>query len=396
MFDVAALLVVGTVAIVVAALVGEYLGGSKLRGLLALGVFIRLIGSTLRVEVNTRFYNALGDSGGYFERGVYYADALLAGDIDSFLTYQGNWWGTQFVRWITSIIVLLTGGNYRASMFAFSLFSFAGLVLIGRAYERASGEKSRTFLTALLLWPSLAYWPASIGKDTVMILALGLTVYGYVGRGDRMRVLHMIAGIGLATCVRPHVAGAFAASVAFAEVSRPTTEPRRNQPRRIGSLFIALAVASVSIYNGLSQLTGGDVDFVTVTEEFQFRADRTVKGGSAIAASSGFSSIPTAFVNVLFRPFPWEAHHIFALVSGLEMWLLWALLLYRYRGFAVVMRNLRRSRFLAFSLPIVVAMTLMYGMAFSNLGIIARQRVIILPFFFAIIALSRRAGKNTI
>lgn len=389
MFDFAILFLLALIACIVAAAVGQRLGGRRMSGILVLGVLARLLGSTLRVEVAERVYNRVGDAYVYFAYGARYSGQLLSGDFALFSDYTGRWWGSVFIRWVTGLVMVVTGQHYRAVMFAFSMFSFVGLVLIACAYSNALQRRADTFTVAVALWPSLCFWPASIGKDTLMILALGLTTYGFVGRSERIRLVPLVFGFALAACIRPHVAGALVAAAGFAEWARLD---RRRGRGTAALLFAVVAGAAVTVYSGLTQLTGGDLDLESVREQIEFRSTQTQSGGSAISIARGLSSIPMAFVNVLLRPFPWEAHHIFALFASLEVWTMWALVLARRREALRIVRSWRSSRLVAFAIPTVLMITLLYGVAFSNLGIIARQRVIILPFVFVLIALTRTRG----
>jgi hypothetical protein len=47
-----------------------------------------------------------------------------------------------------------------------------------------------------------------------------------------------------------------------------------------------------------------------------------------------------------------------------------------------------------FAFPLVMGISLMYGLAFANLGIISRQRSIILPFMLTLLAAGRLGRKQ--
>jgi len=88
------------------------------------------------------------------------------------------------------------------------------------------------------------------------------------------------------------------------------------------------------------------------------------------------------------RPFPWEATGISAFSSA-EIWIFWVLVFRRRRDIVVAMRGWRENRFLVFAYPVGISLALLYGLAFSNLGIIARQRVVVLPFLLSLLAVSQ-------
>ena len=84
-------------------------------------------------------------------------------------------------------------------------------------------------------------------------------------------------------------------------------------------------------------------------------------------------------MTVLLRPFLWEAHNLQAMFAALES-LLWLGLGWRGRRvFLERVRHLREQPWLGFSVIYSLILILALGSA-SNFGIIARQRVSILPF----------------
>jgi hypothetical protein len=375
---------VGLIALGVGALWAQGSLPEPLRMLLLAGIGLRLVGATARLEVIEQVYSGVGDAKTYFDYGVMYADQLRSFDF-AFLTGEGTiqnrWWGTQFIRSVTAIVVLLTGESYRAAFLVFALLAFTGLVLCVRAFGAALGkEKEVTFARWVWLWPSLWFWPSSIGKEALMLFAVGLTFWGYAGSKSSLKWVWLGAGLLVAGAIRPHIAGVLACCVVAAESIRPGSLGLR----RFGGLVAAVAVALLTVSMGLEQLGLDDADMEGVQEQFEFRSDQTVRGGSRIEVNRGPAAIPMAFVTILMRPFPWEAQGV-ALLSSAEMTLFWLLVINRGRTVASFVGAWRRSSFMRLAVPTVFAVSLMYGLAFANLGIIARQRAIILPFLLSLL-----------
>ncbi len=365
-------------------LVGRAIGGSVGR-LLPWALVARLLGSVARYEVLERFYSGVGDAKRYFGYGMIHAADLRSLDF-SFLAppETRHWWGTRFVENVSAFVVLLVGDNIRSVFLAFSLFSLAGATLCALAFRNA-GHDERGYASWVLLWPSLCFWPSSIGKDAIMMLGVGLAAYGYVGLRDRIRLVPLGLGVALLTCIRPHIAVLVGFALVAAELLGSTQ--RQGGWWRV-SLMVGLGVAAAVI--GLSQF-GLDVsDLEGIQEQFEAGAARTAKGGSAIARSTGLAAIPMALVNSLMRPFPWEAHHVFALFASLEVWAFWTYLMLRRKALRAALMGWRQDRMLRFSLPVGLLLAFFYGLAMSNMGIIARQRVVILPFLFVLVAIRHR------
>lgn len=383
MADWLAFAVLGVLALVGGGLWAQRFLSPKLAGLFIAGLALRLLGSTARLGVIREVYSGVGDSTMYFEFGRSYAESIRSLDFGFALGWgsiNGQWWGTQFIRTITGFVVFFTGESLRAGFLAFSLFAFLGLVLCVLAFGVVFGEEAELkFARWVWLWPSLCFWPSSIGKDALMLLGAGITLWGYIGKG-RSRWLVVVGGLALLGAIRPHVAAVTACALLAAEFFGPGTFT----VRRMLGVVVAGVIALYSIRTGLTQMGLGDSDIEGVTEHFEMRAGRTEQGGSKIATTSGLASLPMAFINVLARPFLWEAHGI-ALLSALEMTVFWVIVLSRWRTAWPFFKDWRSNPFTRFGIVFVIGMALMYGLAFSNLGIIARQRSIILPYLLTLV-----------
>ncbi len=88
---------------------------------------------------------------------------------------------------------------------------------------------------------------------------------------------------------------------------------------------------------------------------------------------------------MLFRPFPWEAHNLQALIAAGEIVIIWGLIWYRRRELAAALAMWRQHRMLRFAIPFVCLYVVGLGMNLSNLGLVARQRVLVYPFLFLIV-----------
>lgn len=366
----------------------------ELSNLFVLGLVLHMVGSVARLQVIEQVYSGVGDAKAYFEAGRMFADQARNLDFGFVLgegTMNGQWWGTQFIRSLTTFVVILTGDSLQAGFLTFALFAFAGLVLCARAFGAACGPKAEVvFARWVWLWPSLCFWPSSIGKDALMVLGAGLAAYGYVGNGTSRRWLYLAAGIALCGAIRPHVAAVVAGSVLAAESM--TRGPFGNL-RRVAGLLLATGIAAYSVRAGLDQLGLGEADLDGVQEMFDFRAGQTEQGGSRIAVASGWSAVPMALITIMARPFPWEAKGI-QLLSAAEMTLFWAIAAFQWRPIWNFLKNWRQNAFVRLALPLVFGISLMYGLAFANLGIIARQRSIILPFMLVLLAAIRLGGRQ--
>jgi hypothetical protein len=355
--------------------------------LLILAVALRIVGALARYEVLFGYYGGSGDAAKYFSDSLPVSDELQSFEVSpfsaSFWAGDGRWWGTPFLEKVSSLALALIGPTLRGEFLVFSLLAFAGLVAIARAFGRVQPERAVTFAAWIWLWPSLWFWPSSVGKEAVIMLAMGIATLGYVGTRGRIRWGLLLAGIGLAFCIRPHVAAVLAMAVLAAHW---LASWQRATPRRVLEAAAALAVFVFALFRMSGALGLEQPDVESVRDLVEWQQGQTLQGGSNIGGVPvSVAGIPMAFVNIWMRPFPWEARNATSLVSALEIVAFWWLVWRRRRETLVAFRHWRRHRLLRFSLPLLVTYTLMIGIAFGNLGIIARQRAPIFPFMLVFV-----------
>jgi hypothetical protein len=376
---------------------------ARLAQLLMLALVLKLFGSLVRYWIAIHVYEGVADAIQYHQVGADLARRFAAGHFDTGLSSLSS---TDFIRFFTGVIYTVTGPSIYAGFLLYSWLAFWGMFFLYQAFTIAVPDGNRRSYARLLFFlPSMLYWPSSIGKEAWMLFALGLAAKGtarlLTGRTWGGLVLAG-TGLWLATLVRPHVGGMAALGLLVAYLlARP--------PRRLGmlgaviklfGLAVLLVVAVVLLGQIQRYLLDKGIDPAEgVNSVLAESARRTSGGGSGFQAPSTSTSLlglPYATVTILFRPFPFEAHNAQAAVIALESTLLLCLTVARSRTIWRAVRHLRRWPYVAF----VVVYTAGFVVAFasiSNFGILVRERVQLLPFFFVLLAVPggrRRHGPS--
>jgi hypothetical protein len=370
----------------------------RIAKLLMLALVLKLFGSLVRYWVAIYVYDGVADAVQYHQVGESLAMRFRAGNFDTGLASLSS---TDFIRFFTGVIYTVTGPSIYAGFLLYSWLAFWGMFLMYRAFTIAvPGGNRRSYARLLFFLPSMLYWPSSIGKEAWMLFGLGLAAYGTARllTGRTWGGL-AFAGIGLylATLVRPHVGGMAALGMLVAYLlARP--------PRRLGmlgsvvklfGLAVLLAVAVVMLGQIQEYLLSKGIDPAEgVNSVLAESARRTGGGGSEFQASSTSTSLvglPYATVTILFRPFLFEAHNAQAAVTALESALLLGLTIARSRSIWRAVRHLRRWPYVAYVLVYTAGFVVAFA-SIANFGILARERVQLLPFFFVLLAVptSRR------
>ena len=371
--------------------------------LLLMGVALRIFGSTARYELIFRFYGGLGDAVAYYYEGLNYAQQIWSQPFlpfsVSYWTSRGTWWGTSFLEHVSGIVIAVIGPSLRAEFVVFSMLALVGLALIAQAFAATQPDPAcrLRFSTWLLLWPSLWFWPSSVGKEGILMLAIGLATVGYAGRAGRIRWVLLLSGIALAFALRPHVALVLA--IATLAANWLESWGGRIGMRQLIEAVVAIALTVIAL-NGMREQFGlQEADLEGVVEFVEYRAGQTLQGGSNIGAVPvGPQGVPLAIINVWMRPFPWEVHNMTSAIAAAELVLFWYLVWQRRREVRLAFQRWRRHRLIRFAIPMLITYTIMIGMTFGNLGLIARQRVLVFPFMLLIVAaapaLQRRVGAK--
>lgn len=361
---------------------------SWLGPLLVVALGAKLVGTLARYVVAYVVYNGAADA----ERYNLYAASHYELWRDGFIQWEwGGKQGTQYMELITTFIYTAVGPSPLAGFVIFASLAFWGQFLAYRAFRIAlpKGDGKRYALLVFLL-PSMLYWPSSIGKESWLLLFVGITALGaarFFGRHPGALPLLFVGAAGTAI-VRPHMAVLLFAAIIVAQLFRPTSAKSTGILAKIGGLVVMGAAAAFLTTQAAAFLGIDDLDWQAVSESIDWAGGQTQQGGSA------FSPVPigspwgvlAAVVTILFRPFPWEAGNVQMLGQSLEGLLLLALTVRAWPRLRRLPKLARQAPYLLFAVAFVAVFILAFA-GFGNFGILARQRVLMLPFFLVLLAL---------
>lgn len=363
---------------------------------------LKLLASIPRYVVAFDLYDGQADANAYSRIGADIARQLWNGDFTIELGKRVQ--GTGFIEILTGAVFSITGATRLGGFLVFSWFGFWGLYLFHRAFVRAipDGDHWR-YARLVFLMPSLLFWPSSIGKEAWMCLGIGVVAYAgsRLLTGSRGGLVLLAAGSLMLGMVRPHVAVILGFAVLLAYVARRTPEG--------ASIFAPLGKLLVIIVLGLGMVYAvGQLEQFFGVDEFNQQAvqttledveRRTGQGGSQFVADSSTdlnpSRLPEAFVNVMFRPFPWQVANAQSLLSATEASFLLGILISSWRRVLSAVASILRQPYVVLC-GVYIALFVYGFSAFSNAGILVRQRVQVLPFVLVLACMpfSDRSGTH--
>lgn len=297
--------------------------------------------------------------------------------------------GTHGVSYFTHIFSSYLGFSYLGVSFVFNILGVIGLLAFDavlRTVTRGRRRFLRWLAVAIVLLPSVSFWSAAIGKDSVAFMATGLVLWASMSMPRRSWL--MIVAIACMFAVRPHIAAVMIMALAASMVISSKLSLKWRVMLTGAALSAAAAVVPFALqYAGL----GETIDAATIELYVQTRQGYNQQGGGAIDIAS--MSLPMQLFTYVFRPLPLEAHDVFGLAASLDnvvllllaMLAVWGTI--RRRGTRVVLKNRQFLWIYCVGTWLILATTT------ANLGISVRQKWMFMPMLVCLMICSVRESK---
>ena len=349
----------------------------------------KMIGTTARYLVTEIQYNGRSDAIDYHQFGKYYAPLFRRLDFSEVQSISG----TDFIRTFNGIVYSFTGSSAISGALVMSFLSFIGMLLLWRAFRLAVPEGAvRTYSLLILFLPSFLYWSSALGKEGWSVFGIGVVSYGVACAivKSPMRGAALVAlGIFMVTLPRPHISlSLFCGMVLAAGIGKSRKPGAKASGVRLivfGALLVLgfVLIGQAETFFGVSNLTQETGQTVMAEAE-----GATSEAGSAFAPVRMNTPVnaPAAIGTVLFRPLPFEASNLIAFGTAAEGMFILGLCCKYWRRLKSIPRCMRNRPYASYCVGIVLSFTYAFS-AFSNFGILARQRIQVMPFFLVLVCL---------
>ncbi|MCP9199062.1 hypothetical protein MKO06_04025 [Gramella sp. GC03-9] len=326
--------------------------------------------------------------------GVYYSYALFnPSDSKRYFRVVNNteepWFHffkteTSFIDFLSYPFIKYFNFSYEMMMLGFAWLGFLGFVFAYLFFKEHISLKIKIFKKIDFLWlilflPNMHFWTASIGKGAPIFLALMLFAYSLHKPGKRWKTL--LAGALLVFAIRPHmllliIMGA----VAGIMLCKQSLDWKKKSLviASIGSILLIFhqpILKVVDLHNSTNLVS----DFLSFSEQ---RAESLSDSGSGVNMAE--YSLPEKFFTFWFRPLFFDAPGLFGIIVSIENFI-----------YLLIFGKILRLKFFRFlkSAPLHVKSSLAlflissFAMTFimSNLGIIIRQKSMIMYFMFFVV-----------
>ena len=361
--------------------------------ILTAGLLLHLVAAPTQIFVVDHFYGGIADWIRYIHQGAILApnyrhlNFTTAGADVRQIVNDGS------VSISTGIVMAIVGINQVATFLVFSWFSFIGSIFFYRAFTLTFPRADhRRYAYMLFFLPSLIFWTADVSKESLMMLALGLISYGaakFLARRPGGFVL-VIPGVFIGAYVRPNelmlMMGAFVIAMMV-----PTAAQRKSLGgfRRLVSLLFLGGLLAVAVAVTLHYIHAGPGGSLSLSQTNANNQGQGLGfGSSGVPYSTNPATYPRDVYEVLFNPLPINAHGFGEEFAALENSIILVLILISLRNIRMVLRA-------SFARPYVL-LCLAYSAAFmytfaalGNLGLIERERTMVLPFLLVLLCIPR-------
>jgi hypothetical protein len=358
--------------------------------ILTAALILHLLCAPLQIYVVHHIYHGIADWNRYTHQG-----ALLAPNFRHFNFTLANADVRQIVNDGSVSIaeggaMAIVGVNLIASFMVFSWLAWIGSIFFYRAFTTTfPGANHRRYAWLIFFWPSLVFWTSDVSKESIMMFALGLIAYGAAKLLARQRgaIALIVPGVAIGYYIRPNELLLLTSGFAIAMMV-PSVNVRRNLGglRRAASLVFLGGLVAMSVFLTMHYLHGGTLSLSKINQNNQGQG--LGFGSSGISYSQNPATFPRDVYNVLFNPLLIKAHGNSQRVGALENTLLIVLILCSFRQLRILGR-------VCFARPYVL-MCLSYSIAFiytfaalGNLGLIERERVMLMPFLLVLFCIPR-------
>jgi hypothetical protein len=328
-----------------------------------------------------------------FFAGVYYTYALFRPSDSKQYYYlaqtQGEYWrdfyhtGTDFITFLAIPFVKL-GLRYEGTMLLFAWFGFLGFIYAYLLFRENIKERVRfmgmDLLTLLLFLPNMHFWTASLGKGAVIFL--GLMMMTYAVSRPKKRLFTLILSAYLVYMVRPHVMLFVMVGITVGYLTGKEKINPANLIWIILLMIFFLIMASDTILKMVNLENSKNItqDFLQYSELQSQRLSE--KAGSGVNMNN--YSLPLKFFTFWFRPLFIDAPNFIGLIVSFENLLY--LIIFAKTFNLTFFRFLRNSpRMVKMAAITFLLTTFALTFLMSNLGIIMRQKSMVMYFAFFVI-----------
>lgn len=301
---------------------------------------------------------------------------------DDWFYYFGT--STTFIDFISWPFINFLGFSYEMMMVLFAWLGYLGFVYAYMFFRENIPIKIKVFknfdlLVLTLFLPNMHFWTASLGKGAPIFL--GLMMFAYALKNPKSRLVTLILGSVIIYFIRPHV---FLFVAAGTVLGYMTGKEKISFGKKL-LIYVGMIGGLILVQDQILGMAGLEESENLVSDFEDFSEDRSQglsESGSGVAISD--YPLPLKLFTFWFRPLFFDAPGVLGLIVSVEN-LLYLLLFIKIlkKDFISFIKNSPMS--VKMSLVVFFLSSFALTFVMSNLGIIMRQKSMVMYFLFFVI-----------
>ncbi len=306
------------------------------------------------------------------------------------LDYTGEWldlYGTSttFIDFIAYPFTNWMGLPYVVVMVLFAWIGYLGFIFTYLFFRENIPIKIKLFkrwdfLFILMFLPNMHFWTSSLGKGSVIFL--GIMMFVYALKEPKKRWLTLLVGSLITYHVRPHV---FMFLLIGAGLGFMSGNKNISMAQKVGAFVVMIGLLILIQDKVLAVVNlGGSENVVSDFQDFTSSRSEGLSEDAGSGVDMASYPLPIKLFTFWFRPLFFDAPGILGLIVSAEN------LLYLIITFQIIKKDfisfVKKSPPLVKTSFVVFFMTsLAMTFVMSNLGIIMRQKSMVMYFLFFVI-----------
>ena len=302
---------------------------------------------------------------------------------------------------LNALLMFISFKTYFVHILFFCFISLIGWVLLTNSILSFADARNSILALPVLFLPSVLFWTSGVMKEPLLVLGLGLLVYGIINdKWRKRRIAALVAGLLIVLFTKFFVLACLLPSLIAFLLFRS----------HMGKLFVLTKYVAV---NAVMLLVALNIHYVTPGINLQqmlmnkqthsVKEAEYFKAGSRIAipaittqASSVLKTIPVGIWNVMFRPYMSDIKNVMMLASRIENFLIVTFIILFIT--TTQWRNPANLNLFLFLMGFALAYFGLIGICTPVIGNLVRYKAPLLPvlLFAFIIKVNPKAVANTL
>jgi hypothetical protein len=332
----------------------------------------------------------------------------------TYITFYNDGPSFAVIR-IATVFDLLTFSTYSGTAVFFSVVSFSGSWAMFIAFYRKYSHLHFQIALATLFIPTVIFWGSGILKDTIVLAALGFSVYCVdrifiLNHFKKMDIVVLLFSLFLIFSIKKFILQAFVPSIILWVCFRYLTKIQSTLLKIMVGPFVVMVFAIAGYYSVI-KVGEGDTRYSVeklaktakiTAYDIRYFSGRNAGSGYSLGELDGtFGSMlklaPQAVNVTLFRPYLWEVKNPLMFLSAVEAFafLLVTFYIIAKKRFSVVLGSFNDPN-VVFCFVFAVSFAFAVGISTYNFGTLARYKIPMLPFFaMALVLILNYENKET-